>query len=102
MVISGTATDTGGLVGGVEISFDGGATWHPATGRSNWSYSWTPAILGSAIIKSRATDDSGNIETPGGGVAVTVGARTCPCDLWGTGTPSIVESNDINSVELFF
>ena len=102
MVISGTATDTGGLVGGVEISFDGGATWHPATGRSNWSYSWTPAILGSAVIKSRATDDSGNIETPGGGVAVTVGARTCPCDLWGTGTPSIVESNDTNSVELGF
>ena len=29
-------------VGGVEVSVDGGATWHPATGRENWTYSWTP------------------------------------------------------------
>ena len=34
VTISGTATDTGGgVVGGVEVSVDGGATWHPATGR---------------------------------------------------------------------
>ena len=41
--ITGTATDTGGgVVGGVEVSVDGG-TWHPATGRENWSYSWIPS-----------------------------------------------------------
>ena len=37
--ISGTATDTGGAVAGVEVSTDGGTTWHPATGTSSWSYS---------------------------------------------------------------
>jgi len=32
--IMGSATDAGGgVVGGVEVSVDGGATWHPATGR---------------------------------------------------------------------
>ena len=41
--ITGTATDTGGgRVGGVEVSVDGGTTWHPATGRANWTYTWTP------------------------------------------------------------
>ena len=28
------------VVAGVEVSTDGGATWHPATGTTNWSYSW--------------------------------------------------------------
>jgi len=41
VTISGTATDSGGgVVAGVEISTDGGTTWHPATGTSNWTYSW--------------------------------------------------------------
>jgi len=102
VVISGTASDVGGLVGGVEVSADGGATWHPATGRSSWSYNWTPSIQGTANLKSRAADDSGNIETPGGGVTVTVGPRICPCGLWGTPTPSIIDANDSNSVELGF
>src|SRR5262249_9671684 len=38
LVISGTASDSGGTVGGVEVSVDNGATWHSATGRNNWSY----------------------------------------------------------------
>src|SRR5207245_11379176 len=37
VTISGSAADTGGgVVGAVEISLDGGSTWHPATGRENW------------------------------------------------------------------
>src|SRR5208283_3221205 len=73
VVISGTATDSGGgVVAGVEVSADGGNTWHPAPGRASWSYTWTPTVLGSATILSRATDDSGNIETPSAGNAVTV------------------------------
>ena len=50
--ITGTATDgggeTGGQVAGVEVSVDGGSTWHPAQGRGSWSYSWTPGAAGSA------------------------------------------------------
>ncbi len=80
--VSGTATDTGGgVVGGVEVSTDGGTTWHPAAGRGSWSYSWTPVIAGSASIMVRAIDDSANIGSTVT-VPVTVGARTCPCSLW--------------------
>jgi hypothetical protein len=73
VTISGTATDTGGgVVGGIEISVDGGITWHPATGRENWSYAWTPSSSGSVTIKSRAVDDSGNLASPSAGINVTV------------------------------
>src|ERR1700747_3743683 len=42
ITITGTATDSGGgVVGGIEVSVDGGQTWHRATGRESWSYSWT-------------------------------------------------------------
>ena len=40
--IIGTASDSGGVVGGIEVSTDGGLTWHPANGRENWIYQWTP------------------------------------------------------------
>ena len=69
--VTGTASDTGGgVVGGVEVSVDGGSTWHPATGRANWSYTWTPLGSGPVTVRSRAADDSGNLETPGPGVTV--------------------------------
>ncbi|HEY7042112.1 MAG TPA: N,N-dimethylformamidase beta subunit family domain-containing protein, partial [Nocardioidaceae bacterium] len=57
--ISGTASDVGGgQVGSVEVSTDGGSTWHPAQGHEQWTYSWTPGTTGSATIKARAVDDS--------------------------------------------
>ena len=93
VTISGTATDSGGgVVAGVEVSTDGGSTWHPVTTMSaagtsvTWSYTWSAAGSGPVTIESRATDDSGNIETPGPGVSVTV---NCPCGLFGSNyTPS--------------
>jgi len=72
--VSGTASDSGGgVVGGVEVSVDGGQSWHPASGRASWTYSFTPQSSGAITILSRAVDDSGNIETPGAGVSVTAG-----------------------------
>ena len=66
ITITGTASDSGGgVVGGVEVSLDGGATWHPASGRGSWTYSWTASVPGNYTVQSRATDDSGNIETTG-------------------------------------
>src|SRR4029077_8267842 len=63
ITVSGTAQDFGGgVVGGVEVSADGGATWHPALGRENWSYVFTPATSGTLNVLSRAVDDSGNLE----------------------------------------
>jgi hypothetical protein len=107
ITISGTATDAGGgVAAGIEISLDGGSTWHKATLTSagttrNWSYNWTPQTPGSVTIKSRAVDDSGNIETPGSGVTVTVTPRTCPCGLFAsTTTPTVVDAQDAAAVEL--
>jgi hypothetical protein len=61
--VSGTAADTGGgVVGGVEVSVDDGATWHPASGRATWSYSFTPTQSGSVTIRVRAADDSANLQ----------------------------------------
>ncbi|MCI0703401.1 MAG: DUF4082 domain-containing protein [Planctomycetia bacterium] len=72
--ITGTASDAGGgIVAGVEVSMDGGNTWRKATGRTSWSYIWTPDKTGPATIISRVVDDSGNIEIPTTGVTVNVG-----------------------------
>ena len=103
VAVSGVATDSagetgGGQVGGVEVSTDGGNTWHPADGRDSWTYSWTPGATGSATIRARAADDSGNLETPGAQVAVNIVPHSCPCSIWddsftapGDGDPNAVE-----------
>ena len=52
MTISGTATDAGGgRVAGVEVSTDGGQTWHPAAGTATWSYTWIANGYGEARIR---------------------------------------------------
>lgn len=97
--ISGTATDAGGgIVAGVEVSTDGGKTWHPAKGTTSWTYSWVAHGNPTATILVRATDDSGNLETPGPVTTVNV---SCPCSLWGTtDTPGAVDSKDANAIEV--
>src|SRR6185437_6909395 len=82
VTITGTATDSGGQVGAVEVSVDGGTTWHPANGRASWTYAWMPGKAGTITLKSRAVDDSGNIETASPGVSVSVVDQTCPCSVW--------------------
>jgi hypothetical protein len=62
--ISGTASDAGGgVVGGVEVSTDSGTTWHPAEGTTRWTYRWKSESSTVPAIRSRAVDDSGNLET---------------------------------------
>jgi hypothetical protein len=102
VTVSGTATDSGGgLVAGVEVSLDGGNTWHPATGRATWSYTGIPIVVGNTTIKSRAVDDSGNLETPSSGVAVTVAEHDCPCDVWNSSaSPQTPDSGDGGSIEV--
>jgi Bacterial Ig domain len=72
ITISGTATDVGGVVGGVEVSTDGGETWNPADGRGQWSFDWTPTQAGPVTLRSRAADDSANLEQSGPGLTVNV------------------------------
>jgi hypothetical protein len=62
VTIAGTASDSGGRVAAVEVSHDGGRTWHPAAGRESWTYSWTPAASGTPDLRARAVDDSGNLQ----------------------------------------
>jgi methionine-rich copper-binding protein CopC len=105
VTISGTATDSGGgVVAGMEVSTDGGTSWHPATTMSpaattvSWTYTWSATGNGTARIESRATDDSGNIETPADARTVTV---DCPCGLYGQNyTPSVTSANDSSANEL--
>ena len=104
VTISGTASDTGGVVGAVEVSTDGGTTWRTATGMGTWSYSWKPLAMGNVTIIARAYDDSGNRSANSSSVAVTVGAAApivCPCSLWNTTVvPTVVEDSDSSAVQL--
>src|SRR3954452_15038162 len=103
VTISGTATDHGGgVVASVEVSVDGGTTWQAAQGTNTWSFDWSPGALGSATLRSRAVDDSGNLESAGSGITVSVVVGACPCpNLW---KASIVPTNpsaaDANPYEL--
>lgn len=63
--ITGTATDAGGVIAGIEVSVDGGNTWTVATGTTGWSFSWTPTTSGTVNIRVRGFDDSGNMSVPG-------------------------------------
>ena len=100
VVITGTSVDSGGgYVGGTEISWDGGTTWHPTAGLSNWSYTWTPPSAGIYTLQTRATDDSLNMETPSAGVSITVGRGQIT--IWPPGaTPGTVATNDPEATEL--
>jgi N,N-dimethylformamidase beta subunit-like protein/uncharacterized protein DUF4082/concanavalin A-like lectin/glucanase superfamily protein/fibronectin type III domain protein/BACON domain-containing protein/Big-like domain-containing protein len=96
--VTGTATDTGGAVAGIEISTDGGGSWHPATGTNSWSYSWIAHGAPRANVLARAVDDSGNIEASPASVTVDI---RCPCTLAGSAvTPWAVDSGDTNSLEV--
>jgi hypothetical protein len=102
LTIQGTANDATGRVGGVEVSVDGGASWRRAAGHDTWSFLWTPPQNGTFVIRSRAVDDSANLENPGPGITVTVGSGPPPPPpptggitvFGGSGTPALVNQND--------
>ena len=105
VTISGSATDGGGgAVTGVEVSTDGGTTWHPARMTTpagptvSWTYGWIAHGAPAASIKARAVDDSANLETPSNGISVTV---NCPCSIWGPNVaPAVADGGDGGSVEV--
>jgi hypothetical protein len=99
VVVTGTAVDTGGgRVGGVEVSVDGGTTWHPAIGRESWTYPMSAVGSGAVSIKARATDDSGNIQSVPASVGVNV---TCPCQLFSNNAlPFTAATTDASAVEV--
>jgi hypothetical protein len=109
VTISGTSSDDEGVVAGVEVSTDGGATWSTGQGGENWSFAWTPAAAGAATLLVRAVDDVGNLEAPDtpasplSVVHVTVSgtaAADCPCTIW---LPEVAvggDGNDPNPIEI--
>jgi hypothetical protein len=99
VTIGGVASDSNGVVSGVEVSVDGGNTWHPATGTTAWTYLWPAAPAGTVVVQSRAVDDSANLQTPVGGITLNLSAapmvdltfQSSPSGLLLTvgGTPSV-------------
>ncbi|MBL7738685.1 MAG: DUF4082 domain-containing protein, partial [Chitinophagaceae bacterium] len=109
VTVSGTASDAGGVLVGVEVSIDGGTTWQPATGTTSWSFSWTPAASGTVNIQVRGFDDSGNMSVPGANgssnnITVTIGSGgtpTCPCTIFTTSnTPATPNDFDSQPIEV--
>lgn len=93
---SGTATDAGGIVSGVEVSTDGGSTWHPAQGKQNWTYTYIQKGLSSTTLQVRAMDDSANIGTP----AVRNIVLSGPYTVLGQQIPAVPDSGDGGAYEL--
>ncbi len=93
---TGTASDVGGQVAGVEASTDNGATWHPATGTASWSYTYIQHGQGQVPLKVRAVDDSANI----GAADSVTRTITCPCSVYGAAVPATADSGDTSGVEL--
>lgn len=76
ITISGSATDFGGgVVAGMEVSWDGGQSWHPAQGTTSWTYVWNPPSPGTYQLMARAIDDSVNVGLPTTPVIVFVGSQ---------------------------
>ncbi|MCK1735557.1 DUF4082 domain-containing protein [Bradyrhizobium sp. 138] len=105
VTVTGSASDAGGVIGGVEVSTDSGQTWHPASSRVGianvtWSYTFSAGASGQYSIKSRAVDDSLNLEAAGPGAAYTVTPSSNLTIFSPTDTPAVITNNDAAAVEL--
>ncbi|MEU8384469.1 DUF4082 domain-containing protein [Streptosporangium sp. NPDC048865] len=100
ITVRGTASDTGGgVVAGVEVSFDG-SRWFEATGRTEWQYKWTPETAGPVTIRVRAVDDIGNLQSVLTTLPVTI-TEGCPCTIWpSTTVPAVASHNDNHRTEV--
>ncbi|MBI4901294.1 MAG: DUF4082 domain-containing protein [Actinobacteria bacterium] len=97
VTVSGTVADAAGLAAGVEVSVDGGGSWHPATGISSWSYTGPLRAYGANAIQVRATDDSLNTSTPASPAGLTV---TGPNSVFGDWVPATPDSGDTSATTL--
>ena len=100
VTITGTAADVGGRVAGIEVSTDGGATWHPAAGTTNWSYTWTASGPGTHVIEARATDDSVNLQSSPATLSVNVTGSSAPSLFTASNTPAQTNLNDGPQLEV--
>jgi hypothetical protein len=96
VTLQGTATDTGGRVAGVEVSTDGGTSWHPASGTTSWSYSFFSNGVGTQAVLARAIDDSANIGQP----ATRSLTLSGPSTIFGARVPETASVGDTGAFEL--
>ena len=96
VTLSGTATDAGGRVAGVEVSTDAGATWHPATGTGSWSYTFYTSGVSAQVVRVRAIDDSVNLGDPATRMFGLTGKNT----LFGERVPGSTSTDDPTPLEL--
>ncbi len=96
VTVTGTASDVGGVVAGVEVSTDGGTTWHPAQGKTSWTYTYVQKGLATATIQARAIDDSANV-----GAAVSRSLTlNGPYSVFGQTVPAVQDSGDGGAYEM--
>jgi hypothetical protein len=98
VTVTGTATDAGGgRVAAVEVSTDAGATWHPATGTSSWSYSFYTNGAAAQMLKARAVDDSANIDQSPASRTLDLDG---PSSLFGKQVPKTPAADDNSAATL--
>ena len=95
--VAGTASDSGGQVAGVEVTLDGGISWHPASGGKSFSYTGVVSGIGNNVIQARAIDDSGNIQAV---PATAPQSSACPCSLFGDVAPGTLAADDATAITL--
>ena len=92
VAISGTAADAGGgVVGGVEVSVDGGTTWRRADGTRELDLLLADRRTANGHpLQPRASTTAATSNSRSPAVTVTVGstAAMCPCSLWHPSTDS--------------
>ncbi len=97
VTLSGTASDAGGVVAAVEVSTDGGTTWHRATGTSTWSYTFAASGVNQQTVFVRGVDDSLNIGSTPASVRLNL---TGPASLFGAEVPATPAVSDASAVTL--
>ena len=107
VTVTGTAQDIGGVIADVDVSTDGGKTWHPASSSvgaasENWSYTFAAPAPGTYTIQSRAVDDSLNLETPALGTSYKASPSSALTLFGPSAAPAIASSDDPHAVEVGF
>src|SRR5262249_45744364 len=98
VTVQGTATDAGGgVVAGVEVSTDGGTSWHAATGTTSWSYPVYVTGAAPMSVLVRAIDDSANIQPTPTSLQLTL---TGSSSLFGARVPATPSIDDSSAVSL--
>lgn len=98
VTLTGTATDAGGgRVAGVEVSTDGGDTWHAAEGTNQWSYRFYASGAGTQTVLARAMDDSANMQSRATSLTLRLSG---PSTLFGNRVPETPSVTDTTATEL--